>query len=809
MKKNISINISGIIFHIEEDGYEKLKEYLETIHKYFSTYDDSTEITADIENRIAEIFLGKLKEGKQVITLEDVEALIATMGGIKDFKEVEAEEEEPAAQGGSKQTGPEPGAAGYRQPGKLYRDEKRKILGGVIAGIANHFSIDPLWIRLVFLLFFFGVWVLPAIAPILVVTYIILWIIIPGTYDISDDRRYKKMYRNPDGKVLGGVASGIATYFAIDVVIIRLLFIIMLFFGGTGLVLYIILWIILPEATTITDKIEMQGEPVTLRNIETNIKKSLKVEDSQGESIWVKILLFPFRLIASIIEFISKALGPFLNFLVEAIRVAFGLILVLTAMSLIVALILMGGIALGLFTGSHWVQSPSFPLEVLTQGIPALPFVAVFFAGLIPAIFLVILGLSVITKQLMLNAKMGWGLFALWIISLVVLAFTVPRLVIDFSKEGTLTEVEDYDFGNNTIVMKLHQTSMDDYEMATLRLRGYSDSTVRLEKRFESRGSSRADAIENARMVEYNIIRDDSILSFDSNISFREGASFRGQSLEMVLYLPYEKKFTMDEELKYILRSTIYSAGYSVSQMEGNTWTFGRDGLKCLTCAEQPVEDNSSDDFDLEGYNQEFNLNDFNSVNAGGIFSLNIVRSHDFKVIASGRHEDVDDVEMRVDGDELIIELEDRFSGLNRNRKEITVNIAMPKVEHLRLNGAAKASVKGFDQDYFDMDLTGASNANVDARVNSFTIEVEGAAKITLSGYGENLNVKASGASTVNAFDYEANHVEVEISGASSAKVHATDELEADASGFGRIQYRGNPQRVNIHGSGSNNVTKE
>ena len=155
MKKNISINISGIIFHIEEDGYEKLKDYLETIHKYFSTYDDSTEITADIENRIAEIFLSKLKEGKQVITLEDVEALIATMGGIKDFKEVEMEEEEPEAA----KAGPQPGTGPkVAEPSrKLYRDEKHKILGGVIAGIAHHFSIDPLWVRLAFIIMFFGV----------------------------------------------------------------------------------------------------------------------------------------------------------------------------------------------------------------------------------------------------------------------------------------------------------------------------------------------------------------------------------------------------------------------------------------------------------------------------------------------------------------------------------------------------------------------------------------------------------------------------------------------------------------------------
>src|SRR5687768_10066584 len=89
MKKNISINISGIIFHIEEDGYEPLKKYLDSINKYFSTFEDSSEILADIESRIAEIFLSKLNEEKQVITAEDVNALIATMGSVSDFKAVE------------------------------------------------------------------------------------------------------------------------------------------------------------------------------------------------------------------------------------------------------------------------------------------------------------------------------------------------------------------------------------------------------------------------------------------------------------------------------------------------------------------------------------------------------------------------------------------------------------------------------------------------------------------------------------------------------------------------------------------------
>src|SRR5829696_8309655 len=92
MKKNISINISGIIFHIEEDGYDTLKKYLDSINKYFATFEDSSEILADIESRVAEIFLSKLNEGKQVITAEDVNALISTMGSVSDFKAAEDQE---------------------------------------------------------------------------------------------------------------------------------------------------------------------------------------------------------------------------------------------------------------------------------------------------------------------------------------------------------------------------------------------------------------------------------------------------------------------------------------------------------------------------------------------------------------------------------------------------------------------------------------------------------------------------------------------------------------------------------------------
>ena len=336
MKKTVSINIGGIIFHIEEDGYDKLKNYLDSVNKYFSTFEDSGEIISDIESRIAEIFLDKLSDGRQTVTLEDVEGLIATMGTTQDFEA--AIETEPVtteapkseeSQQSSSTTAEEPQSS--EQPKKLVRDMKRRILGGVAAGIAHYFSIDPLWIRLLLLLMFINVF-FGGLSAAIFLAYIILWIVLPQSESLEEDKKVKKLFRNSDQRVLGGVASGIAAYFGTDISVIRLLFVLSIFLGGAGIILYIILWIITPEAKTITEKMQMQGEPVTLSNIEENVKKGLNVREGE-ESAFVKVLLFPFRLIALVISGLAKALGPILGFLVQAIRILFGLILVLLGFS--------------------------------------------------------------------------------------------------------------------------------------------------------------------------------------------------------------------------------------------------------------------------------------------------------------------------------------------------------------------------------------------------------------------------------------------------------------------------------------------
>ncbi|MDH5476685.1 MAG: PspC domain-containing protein, partial [Cyclobacteriaceae bacterium] len=343
MKKNISINISGIIFHIEEDGYEKLKLYLESINNYFASFDDNQEIIADIESRIAEIFLSKLNEGKQVITIEDIESLKSTMGSVKDFQaieEPEMEDEESTTSDKKKQT--KPNSRGAK---KLYRDSNRKILGGVASGMAHYFGIDPLWVRLLIIILASGS------GGLLVFGYFIMWIVVPESEELEEDSNLKKMYRNPEDKVFGGVASGMAAYFGVEAIVIRIAFVLLTFLGGAGLLAYIILWIIVPEAKSITEKVQMEGDPITLSNIESNIKKGLNVSEDDDENVFIKIILFPFRLIGMILSGLGNALGPIFIFLVEVLRIIFGLVIVLTSLSLLLSFVIAVGVLLGIFAG--------------------------------------------------------------------------------------------------------------------------------------------------------------------------------------------------------------------------------------------------------------------------------------------------------------------------------------------------------------------------------------------------------------------------------------------------------------------------
>ena len=94
----------------------------------------------------------------------------------------------------------------------------------------------------------------------------------PKTRERFTSAGYHRMYRDPDNRVIGGVCSGMGAYWNIDPVILRIIFIALILAGGVGVIVYLILYIVLPEAKTTAQKIEMKGEPVNIHNIKEAVK---------------------------------------------------------------------------------------------------------------------------------------------------------------------------------------------------------------------------------------------------------------------------------------------------------------------------------------------------------------------------------------------------------------------------------------------------------------------------------------------------------------------------------------------------------
>lgn len=299
MKKTININFQGQLITIEETAYELLNQYIESLKEYFSREAEGNEIVNDIETRIAELFGNRLKHGISCITDDDVTAIIDTIGRVEDFDELDSvgEFEDDA-------TIPPPfpkeevGAAtpppiGGQEAKRLFRKSNDKILGGVCSGLAHYLKIDPVFVRLGFVflssLFF---WV-----------YIIMWIVLPKKE--LPNNVSKRLYRNPNDRFIGGVCGGIAAYFRIDTWIPRLIFLLPVIFNMIGLVriplnifthtlfsssfplnlsssvnlsfaaLYIVLWIIVPKAVTLKQKLEMMGEEEYLRTIRETVSDNV------------------------------------------------------------------------------------------------------------------------------------------------------------------------------------------------------------------------------------------------------------------------------------------------------------------------------------------------------------------------------------------------------------------------------------------------------------------------------------------------------------------------------------------------------
>ena len=337
MNKTININLANMLFHIDENAYQKLQRYLEAIKRSFSGTKGSDEIIADIEARIAELFYEKMENERQVITMKEVDEVIAIMGQPEDYHiDEEIFEDGPAA-------GPQPRRCRDK---KLYRDMDRKYIGGVCAALEYYLGLDALWIRLIFLL-------------------------------------------------------------------------LAVFAGGFGLIAYIILWILVPEAATTAQKLDMTGEPVNISNIERKVKEGFdevadKVRsvdyDKVGDQVKQTGKSF-FDTLGDIILFLFKIFGKFIGILLIIIGAStlIGLFIALFSVGIIDAIHIPGLDLIGMI---NYTDTPVWIVSLLT-----------FFAVGIPFFFLLYLGLKILVTNLKSIGNIAkFSLLGLWLISIITLA---------------------------------------------------------------------------------------------------------------------------------------------------------------------------------------------------------------------------------------------------------------------------------------------------------------------------------------------------------------------------------------------------
>lgn len=181
MKKNITINLFGTLYAIDEDAYELLNQYQNKMKSYFSRKEGGEEIADDIEHRIAELMAEMKEQGINIVTIEQVENIIERIGNPEEIYDNETVDHT------DKET-----QAPKTEPKKLFRNPEDKLLGGVISGLAYYIGIDTVWLRLItILLAWFSV-------GTFVLVYLILWIIIPEAQSLEDHLRMQGRPVNMD-----------------------------------------------------------------------------------------------------------------------------------------------------------------------------------------------------------------------------------------------------------------------------------------------------------------------------------------------------------------------------------------------------------------------------------------------------------------------------------------------------------------------------------------------------------------------------------------------------------------------------------
>lgn len=520
MNKTIDINLGGLIFHIDEDAYQKLERYMRAVKSKYARTPGGTEIIQDIESRFAELFRQINEEGREVISLQDVENVTATMGAPEDFEDLENE---------SSETG------------------------------QDHFYAHP-----------------------------------------------RRMFRNGERRVIGGVSAGLASYFKIDVIWIRLLFIVLLFAGLGGLLIYLILWIAIPKATTTSDRLMMQGEPVTIASIERSIKTGAEKMEHKARDVSHRVRQYDYSRTGHQVRGFGDVLGRILRVVLKIVGVLF------IALGIILLISLLMG-AMGLlfvnFEGSN-------PLVNFTELMPAMAFqdsywqvftVGLGMALLAPLFLLFYWGLRIIFNLVPLNTSVKGGLALVALIGFIMVIGSAASVGFAFKEEVSYTRKEMLPTPTGVWHLKAEKDSISTFfnkqnhqsfysvsgqfffDIVELNIQKAPDTLSYIEYEIEAYGPTYRQALKYARELPYQAARRGDTLTFKPYYELSKGQKFHAQSVDATLYLANGTAVYIDPTARTVIFDIENMQNYWDQDMLGYTWQMTPTGLNCTDCPENQL----------------------------------------------------------------------------------------------------------------------------------------------------------------------------------------------------------------------------
>ena len=531
MNKTVNINLGGMFFHIDEDAYQKLTRYFDAIKRSLSNSSGHDEIIKDIEMRVSELLTDKQKSDKHVIGLKDVDEVIAVMGQPEDY---------------------------------IIEDDLKEA----------------------------------------------------QTNNNASNRRSKKLYRDKEKGMIGGVASGLGHYFGIDAVWIRIVLILLVFAGfGTGILAYIILWVVTPEAITTSEKLEMTGEPVNISNIEKKVREEFesvsgKLKNVDYDKYGNQIKTGASKLGNSFGDFIMSVFKVFAKFL--------GIILIISGFAVLISL----------FIAVFTLGSSSF-IDVPWQGFieagnftdyPIWSFgLLMFFAVGIPFFFLILLGFKLLTPNLKSIGNIAkYTLLAIWLIAIAILISIGVKQASEIAYDGKTVQKQTINLmPNDTLYVKFKYNEYytddindrDEFKFVqdsanhdliysnnvSLRILHTDEKLPYIQIEKTAKGKSFQDAKQRAEKINYGIKIEGNHLILDNYILTEVSNKFRGQEIELSLYLPEGTLLKPDASVENYDRSDDeffnmhYSSDNYIYKVESSQ-------IKCLNC---PADENEYNDVEI------------------------------------------------------------------------------------------------------------------------------------------------------------------------------------------------------------------